>query len=409
MSPERTGPTEPAHDTTRFEALRSVVQRHVRQLWPEKPPLVRPDVPPPRTFGRVVQRLMRTVPWALGVVFVFSLFWDFEGIALAVANDALLLVTRSGEHMLLALSWLPVSEGTLPLEGLLLIVSSSGLIGFLTNWVAITLLFRPRTKHPILGQGLIPAQRDVIVVKLAEAVDEGLIGPEVIKQGIQDSGLIDQTLNQVRTGLQSMLSDPDFQQEVRSVIQSYLRGIIGKADFRKKLADFTVDHLKASANSTLGGFAVKSVIEVGKVPLMAAVEAAIARVPDGLDPILDAMFEKLDLLPAQMEARHEEIEEWATGVVLRFVENLDIYTMVKNQLQSFDEGELEGLIKQAGGAELDYIKYLGGILGVIGGLVIFERWLALPALALAALILVGLDASIMALSGRYSDSSPRRA
>ena len=41
-----------------------------------------------------------------------------------------------------------VLGGVLPLEGLLRIISVSGLIGFVTNWVAITMLFNPRQDRP---------------------------------------------------------------------------------------------------------------------------------------------------------------------------------------------------------------------------------------------------------------------
>ena len=47
------------------------------------------------------------------------------------------------------------------------IISVSGLIGYGTNYIAIRMLFRPVSKRPIWGQGLIPAQRDRIIVTLS--------------------------------------------------------------------------------------------------------------------------------------------------------------------------------------------------------------------------------------------------
>src|SRR5690625_7491116 len=60
-------------------------------------------------------------------------------------------------------------------------VSVAGLIGFLTILLAITMLFHPRRKHPVFGQGLIPAQRERVIFRLATAISEELINERIIK------------------------------------------------------------------------------------------------------------------------------------------------------------------------------------------------------------------------------------
>ncbi|MEM6805888.1 MAG: hypothetical protein AAF696_31110, partial [Bacteroidota bacterium] len=55
---------------------------------------------------------------------------------------------------------------SLDFTGILKIICVSGLIGFGTNYIAIKMLFRPLVKRPILGQGLIPAQKDRIIYTL---------------------------------------------------------------------------------------------------------------------------------------------------------------------------------------------------------------------------------------------------
>ena len=97
------------------------------------------------THGRLVG-ILKIVPISLLALFAASFFWDFEGMSTSFFGK------------------------TLPLEGVLRIVSVSGMIGFLTNWMAITMLFQPRKRRPLLGQGLIPAQRERVVFRLAQAV-----------------------------------------------------------------------------------------------------------------------------------------------------------------------------------------------------------------------------------------------
>ncbi len=79
--------------------------------------------------------VLKLFPWLLCAGFAASFFWGFP-------SQTVYLWTLE-----------------LRLEGLLRTLSVSGLIGYLTNWIAITMLFRPVYKRPLLGQGLIPAQK----------------------------------------------------------------------------------------------------------------------------------------------------------------------------------------------------------------------------------------------------------
>ena len=69
--------------------------------------------------------------------------------------------------------------------------------------------------------------------------------------------------------------------------------------------------------------------------------------------------------------------------------------MIITNMRKYDEVQLEGLIKNSSNEQLNYIKYLGGVLGMIGGLVIFKPLLALSVLGTIGLILVGLDVMLV--------------
>ncbi|MEX2573384.1 MAG: DUF445 family protein, partial [Balneolaceae bacterium] len=135
-----------------------------RQLWTILSRHEGPGTPPPpdsrsgagrrtetKTGKPVWLFILSLIPWFLAGLFILSFFWDFH-------------------HLNLVLFGFSYS-----LEGLIRFVSVSGLIGFLTNWLAITMLFRPAKKRPILGHGLIPAHKERIANRLAAAVSEDLI------------------------------------------------------------------------------------------------------------------------------------------------------------------------------------------------------------------------------------------
>ena len=112
--------------------------------------------------------------------------WDFDGVSVSLLGRELVV------------------------DGLLRVLSVGGLIGFFTNWLAITMLFNPRERRPVFGQGLIPAQRDRVVFRLARAVSEELINEEIIKQKIQESGIIRKYSDLGLEVVRGVVHDPDF-------------------------------------------------------------------------------------------------------------------------------------------------------------------------------------------------------
>jgi len=130
---------------------------------------------------------------------------------------------------------------------------------------------------------------------------------------------------------------------------------------------------------------------LGEDDILRRIDRAITMLPDQLDIVLDDMDDLLDKIPEKIEARAEDIEEWATRIVLGFVENLDVYSMIMSNMMQYDERRLEELIKRSTNEQLNYIKYLGGALGALGGLVIWQPLPALVAFSVVGSLLYGAD------------------
>lgn len=74
----------------------------------------------------------------------------------------------------------------------LLVVALGALIGYLTNWLAIRALFRPRRPITIFGwnlpltPGVIPGRREDLARALAEVVEQELLTQEAIDQEVDN-------------------------------------------------------------------------------------------------------------------------------------------------------------------------------------------------------------------------------
>ncbi|RMF62585.1 MAG: DUF445 family protein [Bacteroidetes bacterium] len=370
--PPPVGSVPEARALTRVRArdLRALLTKYVRRHLPPRPrPAARVDEPP-RLVGTHARLLpiLRLIPTLLVLLFGVSFLWDFPGMTATVFGR------------------------TLSLDGLLRILSVSGLIGFATNWLAITMLFHPRRKRPVFGQGLIPAQRARIVYRLARAVSDELINEEIIKQKIEEHQIIPKYREMALKVTRGVIEDPGFRAELKALAADYVERVLASEAVRQRLNEIIVQKIEEHAGDGLGGLALKAYRFLNEEDFKRRIDRAIHNLPSSLDVVLDELDQLLDRVPALIEARAEDIEAWATRLVLGFVENLDVYTMIMSNMMQYDERRLEDLLKKTTNEQLNYIKYLGGVLGFFGGLIIWEPMLALAAFGTLGLLLWTLDA-----------------
>lgn len=160
---------------------------------------------------------------------------------------------------------------------LILIPVISALIGWITNFIAVKMIFRPRNEVRILGlrvQGLIPKRKQDLAVKIAHTVEKELISHRDIKEvlksedfSIHTSDVIKQKIEgfiQAKTAanpLIAMFVTPEItsrlattimeelQNEIPGVIDSILEKVESKIDFReiiqKKIEQFDPSKLES--------------------------------------------------------------------------------------------------------------------------------------------------------------------
>lgn len=326
--------------------------------------------------------LLRVLPWILGLVFAGSLFWDFEGV----------MVVLGGR--------------TVALEGLLRTFSIGGLIGFFTNWLAIQMLFHPREPRPILGHGLVPSQRERIVERLARTISDELINEQILKERIEQSGVIGRYRDASVDLVRDLIEDPGFRQDLKRLTSRYVEDVLDDPGVRQRIVDVIAERIQQRAGSGIAGWIVRLYRTLDEETFRTQIERAVRELPASLDPVLDHLDAKLDRLPDSIERNADFIEDLATRTVLTFVEQLDVYGMLLENMAGYDEGRLERLLKTAADEQLRFIKYFGALLGCIGGLVIWKPWLALAALGALAALVYGLDTTLLRRRRRHEPAEP---
>lgn len=322
-------------------------------------------------------QLLAVIPYLLILLFALSFFWDFDGISYTILGHPFYF------------------------EGLLRILSVSGLIGFLTNWIAITMLFKPAQKRPLLGHGLIPAQKNRIAFRLARAVSEDLINPEIIKRKIHESDIISKYRKKSTDYIRAIIDNPSFRADLKLLLVNYIDDMIANPEIRAALAQKILIQIEKSMRETsIERMALKAYTFVKGQKMQQIVEDALTRIPESVETGLDRFDLFLDNLPEKLEANSEQIEEFVTSMLYKLINQLDVHALVEDNLREYDEQRISDIIRKATNEQLRYIQYLGGILGIIGGLVIWEPLVSVLCLAALAVSIFLLDSFLLKLNGQ---------
>lgn len=366
----------------------NATKAYAREMWnllkkhTRKTPFLdeKPRVDRQRPLSKSVTRawvltVLQLHPYVLLAVFLSSFIWDFNGIESTIWGHSI------------------------QYDGILRIISVSGLIGYGTNWLAITMLFRPEKSRPLLGHGLIPSQKKVIAFRLAQAVSTDLINPELIKQKIADSNLIPLFRDKAIAWLRGITDDSNFREELKSITVEYMHDLVADPSVRSSLAANIILTLEQSmASKKLEKIALQTYLMVRGNEAQEIVEEAIARLPENIERMLDKVDQTLDELPATLEERSEQIESIMTQTLYRLINQLDVHNLIEENINRFEEKRLEKMIRGATNEQLRYIQYLGAVLGTIGGLVIWSPLLALAVLVASAAIVLIIDHLLMQLN-----------
>ena len=127
------------------------------------------------------------------------------------------------------------------------------------------------------------------------------------------------------------------------------------------------------------------------------IEQSLIQLPESIEVGLERFDELLDDLPRRIEANSETIENGLTSLLYKLINRLDVHALVEDNLRGYDEQRISEIILKATNEQLRYIQYLGGVLGIIGGLVIWEPLYSVLFLFIAAILIFMLDYLLLKL------------
>ncbi|MBX7056827.1 MAG: DUF445 family protein [Leptospirales bacterium] len=352
-----------------------------RRLAPRSEPR---EVTFPSTESRFspVLFLLKLLPYLCVVGFGASIFFDF--------SFALQLPWR-GE--------------ILQLERIVRTLCVTGLVGYGTNWLAIKMLFYPRKKRPLLGQGLIPSRKNQIVIRLGEQISKEIINSELIVDQIRKSGMVSKHRERITDSLRSLLRNPEFRSDIMEVSQHYINEFLRSPEFQQRVRDFVKGIDFENVGFVEGGILRVYKMLTGDQDISSRLQDVIGGLSFRMDKYEERLFNYLHSLPDAMEEQSHVIEDYALNAVMFLIEQINVQEVIIDNLQRFDEVRLERLLWRSTSDQLQYIQYLGCFLGLLGAVFVWMPVESIVGFTILGALVYGLDTMILRMREKRGSRS----
>ena len=283
-----------------------------------------------------------------------------------------------------------------------------GVIGYITNDLAIKMLFRPRKAvyigkfHVPFTPGLIPSQQGRIARSIGGVISSQLLNEETLRQTLLSEGTIETLRKKALTALRILSKDERkvsdlFRQPVireklnMSVeeLQQKLTDALCARIIEAKLGYAVVDSAIGSWRDFIAQNKLISMVldkdaqdairdrlaeKVNEIIAERAPETSVAIVDRFKTAVMDA---RLCDLYARYQDREEKLIDSLTELYTsiigdnlgKLLQAINIEKIVVDKINAFDAAELEGMIFGIMKRELKAIVYLGALLGFLMGFV----------------------------------------
>jgi len=236
---------------------------------------------------------------------------------------------------------------------ILLSVGIGATIGYITNFIAIKMLFRPYKAKKLGGitvipQGIIPKEKANLAKNVANVVENHLLDREELHKLINSEKFKDEIKNLISSKVDSF-NIPNISEFIKANPEKVAQNI----------SEFVMDMIKKNFP-----FAMAILSEDGvKNMVLNNIETLAIKIDNMID--VEKFVDKENI---KTNLQNEAIQ-FLEKESVKIIENLKIGELVENKVKNFDEKQLEDMLFSLMDKHFKFINLAGAVLGGIIGLV----------------------------------------
>ena len=284
-----------------------------------------------------------------------------------------------------------------------------GLIGYITNYIAIRMLFRPHQAKYFMGihipftPGIIPKEKSRIASSIGKAVSENLMNREVLEKSLLSDEMLTKMNNAIDEFVATQSQNPETieqfaghylsQEDISAMRQNVTTGVVkmisGKLNdsrLGENIAHMAIEHvMEKTRNSVVGLFGADKFVAGLAQPIEKLLAKHINEIlqhnsqqmVEGL--VTDESDKLMGMTMSQLVTGHDEqVAQIKNGIqsayktiitehLPRILQDIDISAIIEQRINDMDMEEAEAIILDVMKKELRAIVWLGALLGCIMG------------------------------------------
>ena len=296
-----------------------------------------------------------------------------------------------------------------------------GIIGYITNDIAIRMLFRPHKPKYLLGMkipftpGIIPKEKGRIAKAIGGAISENLMSKEVLEKNLLSNEMIGKIRSSIDEFFDMQRRNPETvreflshlmsAQEVDAIIDNVKKNLtnevgqkIAAADLGEQIADTVVQHISAKLSidgldiplpgmlrTVMGNSIWGKLASMMEKPIRNFLAKNINQMladkgPEMAANLINREIDDFSAIPMQqlLDGKDAQIAQFTDSCIgiyrmvisehlPRILDTIDIPAIIEARINEMDMAETEKLIFQVMDKELKAIVWLGALLGFLMG------------------------------------------
>ncbi len=282
-------------------------------------------------------------------------------------------------------------------------------IGYITNDIAIRMLFRPHQAKYVMGihipftPGIIPKEKARIAGSIGKAVSENLMNREVLEKSLLSPDMLakmsdaidefvatqsqnDETIEQFASHYLTQDDLDAMRQNVTSGVVKMISGKLQDSQLGDNIAHMAIEHvMEKTRKSVVGLFGADKFVAGLALPIEKLLAKHINEIlqnnshqmVEGL--VTDESEKLMGMTMSQLVTGHDEqVAQIKSGIqsayktiitehLPRILQDIDISTIIEQRINEMDMNEAEAIILDVMKKELRAIVWLGALLGSIMG------------------------------------------
>lgn len=282
-------------------------------------------------------------------------------------------------------------------------------IGYITNDIAIRMLFRPRTAKYIFGYkipftpGLIPKEKSRIAASIGDAISKNLMNREVLEKTLLAEEMLDKIKNginifvntqksnneTVEQFLSHYLSSDDLKymrESISNDLSAQIHTALSSVQLGTRIASIVVAHvLEKVKNGMLGMFGADQFISLVATPVENLLAKNINEMlsnhsQEMVGTLIDDQIKNFMTIPMKnlFIGREKQIEKAEITILSLYkalvteqlpsiLDTINISRIIESRINEMEVKESEKLILEVMNRELKAIVWLGALLGFVMG------------------------------------------